>query len=75
MTQSLQLQINEQQQEVAQRKRYAQNLAESLMAKLQIPQGRHLVALLGTGMVLDAILVILELCVLQQNNCKPSIRK
>ena len=49
MTHSLQQQIKDQQQ-VAQRKRYAQNLAESLMAKLQIPQGRHLIALLGTGM-------------------------
>jgi len=49
MTYSLQQQIKDQQQ-ASERKRYAQNLAESLMAKLQIPQGRHLVALLGTGM-------------------------
>lgn len=49
MTHTLKLQIKEQQQ-AAQHKRYAQNLADALMVKLQISQGRHLVAILGTGM-------------------------
>jgi len=49
MTHPLQQKLMKQQQ-AAQHKRYAQNLTEALMAKLQIPQGRHLVAILGTGM-------------------------
>jgi hypothetical protein len=49
MTNSLLHQLNAS-HKTAERKRYVRNLAESLMAKARIPDGRHLVAIIGTGM-------------------------